>query len=173
LTERAPKATVIPVGKQIVQALATGFYLGKIPFAPGTWGTLLGIPVVWIMSRGHSDVRYMILVVVLILVASFIAELHERNTGGHDPAEIVIDEVAGYAVAMTMLPETWQSYVAAFVVFRIFDILKPFPINRIDERVKGGLGTVLDDVAAGLVTNVILQVVFMQTAWLGIKLNAS
>jgi phosphatidylglycerophosphatase A len=161
------------VRKQIVQAFATGFYLGKIPFMPGTWGTLLGIPVVWLLFLIHSDIIYMVSVIVLILFGSWIAELHERNVGGHDPGEIVIDEVAGYAVSMTMLPATWQSYFAAFVIFRIIDIFKPYPINRIDQKVKGGLGTMLDDVAAGLATNVILQIVFTQTAWLGVKLNAS
>jgi phosphatidylglycerophosphatase A len=75
--------------------------------------------------------------------------------------------VVGYVIAMTWLPLTWQSFLAAFVVFRFFDILKPGPIRRIDQRVKGGLGTVLDDVAAGLVSSVILQVLLRETHWLG------
>ncbi|MES2856142.1 MAG: phosphatidylglycerophosphatase A [Bdellovibrionota bacterium] len=161
------------VRKRIIEALATGFYLGKIPFMPGTWGTLAGIPAVLLLAQLNSDIGYMVGVVVLILVASFVAELYEREHGGHDPGEIVIDEVAGYAVAMTMLPQTWQAYLAAFIVFRIIDIFKPYPINRIDQRVKGGLGTVLDDVAAGLVANVILQIIYTKTNWLGEILNAS
>jgi phosphatidylglycerophosphatase A len=145
--------------KRVIEALATGLYLGKIPFAPGTWGTLLGIPVVWLLSQMGSDIAYMVGVGVLIVVSSVIAEIYERQTGGHDPGEVVIDEIVGYAVAMTMLPQTWQYYLAAFVVFRIFDIWKPGLIRRVDQRVEGGLGTILDDVVAGLVANVVLQLV--------------
>lgn len=151
--------------KRIVESLATGFYFGKIPFAPGTWGTIWGIPLAYGLLR-LGTVTYMVSTIFLILFASVIAELHERNTLAHDPGEIVIDEVVGYLVAMTMLPDTWQSYIAAFVAFRVFDIWKPLFIRRIDQRIKGGLGTVLDDVAAGLAANVCLQLIAAQTTWL-------
>ena len=152
---------------RILEALATGFYLGKIPKAPGTFGTLLGIPLAWVMATYLSPMAYMVGVLVFILVSIYIAEMHERATNAHDPKEIVIDEVAGYIIAMTWLPLNWKSFLAAFVVFRIFDILKPGPIRSIDRRVKGGLGTVLDDVAAGLISSVILQIVLKETDWLG------
>jgi phosphatidylglycerophosphatase A len=163
----ASGGSVSIVKKRILEALATGFYLGKIPKAPGTFGTLLGIPCAWVMATFLPPVWYMIVTVVFILVASAIAEMYEREIVAHDPKEIVIDEVVGYVIAMTWLPLTWQSFLAAFVVFRFFDILKPGPIRRIDQRVKGGLGTVLDDVAAGLVSSVILQVLLRETHWLG------
>lgn len=137
---------------------------------PGTFGTLLGIPVAWLFTLAGPQI-YLVLAVALILFSSLVSELHERFTAAHDPSEIVIDEVAGYVVAITWLPVTWQSFVAAFLVFRIFDILKPFPISAIDRRVEGGLGTVMDDVAAGLAANILLQVVYMNTAWLGAKLG--
>lgn len=172
MTARGGRRIVASVAKKIVQALATGFYLGKIPFMPGTWGTLLGIPVVWIFNQ-TSPIVYMVLAVALILGASVVAEFYERIFGGHDPGEVVIDEVAGYTIAMTWLPQTWQAYLAGFIVFRILDILKPYPINRIDQKVPGGLGTVLDDVAAGLAANVVLQLIFQQTNWLGERLIAS
>ena len=152
--------------KQIINGLATGFYFGKIPFMPGTFGTVWGIPLAWLLMK-TGLIPYMVISVVFILIASFIAELHERYTHAHDPSEIVIDEVVGYVIAMTWLPNTWQSYLGAFIAFRFFDILKPFPIGAIDRRIKGGLGTVLDDVAAGLAANFVLQIIFMQTYWLG------
>ena len=157
------------VRKQVLEALATGFYLGKIPKAPGTFGTLLGIPLAWFMAVSLSPVGYMIGVLVILLISIYIAEMHERETNSHDPKEIVIDEVVGYLIAMTWLPLNWKSFLAAFVVFRFFDILKPGPIRAIDQRVKGGLGTILDDVAAGLVTSVILQIVLKETDWLSVS----
>ena len=157
---------------RILEALATGFYLGKIPKAPGTWGTLLGIPVAWAMATYLTPISYMLATVVFIFVASLIAEYYERALAAHDPKEIVIDEVVGYVIAMTWLPLTWQSFLAAFVVFRFFDILKPGPIRRIDQRVKGGFGTVLDDVAAGLISSAILQIILKETHWLGGSLYA-
>lgn len=160
------------VRKRLVEGLATGFFYGKIRHTPGTFGTLWGIPVAWLFVQG-GPYFYMIAAILLILFASAISELYERETGHHDTSEIVIDEVAGYVVTMTWLPATWQSFLAGFLVFRFFDILKPWPIGHLDEKIPGGLGTVLDDVAAGMASNVVLQIVFAQTALLGVQLNAS
>jgi phosphatidylglycerophosphatase A len=157
------------VKKKIVEALATGFYLGKAPFMPGTFGTLLGLPTVWLLSR-ISSTGYLAASFILLLLSVGIAELYEIQNGSHDPKEVVIDEVVGYVISMTLLPQTWQAYLAAFLIFRFFDILKPYPISYLDRNIRGGLGTVLDDVAAGLVTNIILQVVLVQTTWLGTRL---
>jgi phosphatidylglycerophosphatase A len=161
--------------QKIVEALATGFYLGKIPVMPGTFGTLLGIPVVWLFGRWvsgpvESSTTYMFSTVVLLLISIAVAELYELQTQNHDPKEVVIDEVVGFAITMTWLPHTWQAFVAGFVMFRFFDILKPFPISYIDRKVRGGLGTVLDDVAAGVVANILMQVIYTQTDWLGARL---
>lgn len=155
--------------KKVVEAFATGFYLGKIPFMPGTFGTLLGIPVTWLFLMGSPNF-YLFACILFLGFSVLIAELYERYFHAHDPGEVVIDEVLGYAISMAWLPATWQSFIAAFVVFRFFDILKPFPINYVDRKIPGGLGTILDDVAAGLVTNFVLQIVYTQTAWLGVKL---
>jgi phosphatidylglycerophosphatase A len=154
------------VKKRVLEALATGFYLGKIPFMPGTWGTLLGLPLAWVFAQG-SPVGYMIKAVLFLFFAVAVAEFYEREFKAHDPKEIVIDEIIGYVIAMTWLPLTWQSFLAAFIVFRFFDIVKPPPIRAIDRRVKGGFGTVMDDVAAGLASSVVLQIVLTETTWLG------
>ena len=157
--------------KKLVEALATGFYLGRAPFAPGTFGTLLGIPLAYLLSRG-SPFHYMLATVVILLLAVAVSELHEQWSGQHDPGEIVIDEVVGYLVAFTWLPITWQAFLGAFLAFRLFDILKPFPINIMDKRIRGGLGTVLDDVAAGLLANLLLQLLYTHTTLLGEQLHA-
>jgi phosphatidylglycerophosphatase A len=104
---------------------------------------------------------YMIATLVFIVFAIFIAQAYEVMHGEHDPSRIVIDEVAGFLVAMTWVPFTWLYVLAAFALFRLLDIWKPGPIGVLDRRIKGGLGTVIDDVAAGLVVNVALQF------WLG------
>lgn len=139
-------------------------------FMPGTWGTLWGIPAAWLFMRGGAYF-YFLASLGLLFFAVLVAELYERVTDRHDPSEVVIDEVTGYVVAMTWLPSTWQAFLGAFLVFRFFDILKPFPISDLDRKIPGGLGTVLDDVAAGLVSNIVLQIVYMQTAWLGVRLG--
>jgi phosphatidylglycerophosphatase A len=154
--------------QKCVEILATGFYVGKLPAMPGTFGTLWGIPVVWLLAQG-SPIFYMVAVIAFLLAAAAIAQLYESFTTAHDPGEVVIDEVVGYSIAMTWLPLTWQSFVLSFLLFRIFDIWKPYPINVIDRKVSGGLGTVLDDVAAGLASNIILQVIFAQTTLLGVR----
>lgn len=152
--------------KKWIECLATGLYLGKAPFMPGTFGTLLGLPLAWLLMQGGGPF-YLIATLVAILAAVGIAELYEAQSSTHDPGEVVIDEVVGYLVAFAWLPLTWPSFLAAFVLFRAFDIVKPFPISYLDKNVKGGLGTVLDDVAAGLAANVLLQVVLAKTTWLG------
>jgi phosphatidylglycerophosphatase A len=150
----------------LIQLAATGFLVGKIRIMPGTFGTLWGLPLVWFLAQG-GPVFYMVAAVLLLFVSAVIADLYEQVTSSHDPGEVVIDEVVGYVIAMTWMPLTWQAFAAAFLLFRFFDILKPYPISLIDRRVPGGLGTILDDVAAGLVANVILQFVLATTQWLG------
>jgi len=155
------------VRRKIIECLATGFYLGKLRPAPGTWGTLLGVPVVWAFHQA-SPLAYLLFSGLLLVFAIGVAELYENFSGQHDPGQVVIDEVVGFVIAMTWLPSQWPFYLAAFVLFRFFDILKPFPISVIDKRVRGGVGTILDDVAAGLITNLVLQIVFVKTSWLGV-----
>jgi phosphatidylglycerophosphatase A len=155
--------------KKLIEVLATGFYLGRLPKAPGTFGTLLGIPLaIGLFYLGAYG--YMFATISVIVGSILIAHLHEQTLGTHDSSEIVIDEVAGFLVTMTWLPLTWQSFVVGFVLFRILDATKPFPINLIDEKIKGGLGVVADDIVAGVIANILLQVVYTQTDWLGVQL---
>ena len=150
----------------MIRLLATFFYLGTSPRMPGTVGTLGGVPVVMALYQ-LGALGYMFGALILTLLAIGVSQVFESRYGVSDSPEVVIDEVVGYVVAMTWLPWTWQSFVFAFVLFRLLDIWKPFPIGYIDRNVKGGLGVVVDDVAAGLVVNLVLQIVYTHTHWLG------
>ena len=147
--------------KKSIEMIATGFGLGKAPFAPGTFGTLLGIPLALLFQR-FGDYAYLGLTLGFVLISILIAQAYEKFFGTHDAKEVVIDEVAGYLVAFAWLPSEWIWYALAFVVFRIFDAAKPFPINIVDKKVKGGVGVVADDLLAGVITNVILQAIYQK-----------
>ena len=104
--------------------------------------------------------------IIIGITAVVVSHSYEIQFRVHDSSAIVIDEVVGFLVAVIWLPLTWKTLVAGFLIFRLLDILKPFPINVIDRKIKGGVGVVLDDVAAGVVTNVVLQVTYYHTTWL-------
>jgi len=153
---------------KLTEIWATFFYLGRAPFMPGTFGTLGAIPLVFLFSF-FGIYGYMGATFLLCLFAIRVADQYESLVQDHDPKEIVIDEVVGFLVTMFWLPLTWQSFAISFAVFRFLDILKPFPINVIDKRAKGGFGTVADDLVAGVIGNIALQFVFTQTNWLGVQ----
>lgn len=135
---------------------------------PGTVGTLGAIPLVFLFSWA-GVYGYMAITFVFSVWSMRVAEQYEQLVQDHDSKEVVIDEVAGYLVTMFWLPHTWQAFLASFILFRILDILKPFPIGVLDRGAKGGFGTVVDDLAAGAIANVILQFVYTQTDWLGVQ----
>jgi phosphatidylglycerophosphatase A len=144
--------------KFIIKLFATGLGLGLMPFAPGTFGTLLGVGLYWLLWH-LPIVHYIIFVVVFIAFSSWVADKAQDLYGTQDPGQIVIDEVAGFLVTMIGHPWGWKAVVAGFILFRIFDILKPFPIRRIDRTIHSGFGVVLDDVVAGVYANVCLVLV--------------
>lgn len=151
------------------EIFATWFYLGKSPLIPGTVGTIGAIPLVWLFYS-FGNYNYMVASSLLTLAAVMAATLYEEKLGVHDSSQIVIDEVAGFVIAMTWLPMTWQAFAIGLLVFRLLDILKPFPIGWLERRIEGGLGVVVDDVAAGIIANIVLQVIYSRTDWLGHQL---
>ncbi len=154
------------VARTFLISLATFFGIGRLPKTPGTWGTLACLPLALLLNY-WGPFFAMIFTVLMLPVAILSAELYEKKNGGHDSKEIVIDEVLGFLITMTWLPISWQSYAIGFFLFRFLDILKPFPIGYIDKKVRGGLGVVADDVAAGIIANIVLQVIYTKTSWLG------
>jgi phosphatidylglycerophosphatase A len=146
--------------------IATFFGIGKWPKMPGTWATLAALPLAYILMQ-LNPLAYMGAVLFLLFLGVLACEVVEASRKTHDEGDLVIDEVVGLLVAMTWLPITWQSFFFSFILFRLLDIAKPFPVSFLDKRIKGGLGVMLDDVAAGIMTNVILQIMYTKTSWLG------
>ncbi|MGD2126797.1 MAG: phosphatidylglycerophosphatase A [Desulfobacteraceae bacterium] len=137
--------------------LSAWFGAGLMPIAPGTCGTLLGLPLVLLMN--HMGAPYAASFLVLfIFLAVWTSDLTQKMLGGQDPSQVVIDEVAGFLLALFLVPPSWLSLAVGFVLFRILDILKPFPIRRL-EKLPGGWGIVLDDLVAGAYTNLCLRFV--------------
>lgn len=142
--------------EKAVVFLATGCLLGNIPFAPGTFGSLLGIPLAFIFSK--IDVFVAALgTLAFIIFATWIAHRAEKSFNNADPGNIVIDEIAGMAVTFIGVPFDLASVVSGFLIFRALDIAKPFPIRRLERRLSGGAGIVLDDVVAGIYSNLVLR----------------
>ena len=139
--------------------LATGFYIGNIPFAPGTFGSLIGLPLCFALT-GISLTSAMLCTLFFIIFAVFIADAAEKILKQNDPGCIVIDEIAGIMVTFIGWPFNPVTVVSGFIIFRILDILKPFPIRNLDKRISGGLGVVADDVTAGIISNLLLRGLF-------------
>jgi phosphatidylglycerophosphatase A len=142
----------------IIHLLAFGFGAGKSPVAPGTFGTLVGIPF-YLMMTGLNLWQYILVTVVLFVVGIWICHYSSKKMGVHDHPGIVWDEIVGYLVTMIAAPSGWLWIVIGFVLFRFFDILKPWPIRAIDKGVSGGFGIMLDDILAGLFALLILQLI--------------
>lgn len=153
---------------RFLEIMATFFYLGKAPYMKGTVGTLGAIPLILLFNLGGIYI-YMGLTFSLALFGWAVCDAYEMQTQNHDSAEVVIDEVVGYLLAMLWMPFTWQAFVYSFLIFRILDILKPPPISWLDQKVRGGFGVMVDDVVAGIITNLILQYMYTQTNWLGVQ----
>jgi phosphatidylglycerophosphatase A len=142
------QSQILSRSDRIARLIATMFGAGYSPIAPGTVGTLVTVPLAYALGRMGAPVLW-VATLIVIGVAVWAASRAERIFGEHDASKIVIDEAAGYLVAVAVAPGSAAHLVPAFVLFRVFDILKPPPIGAIDRGVRGGLGVVLDDVAAG------------------------
>lgn len=136
----------------VVVALASGFGTGYAPVASGTFGTLVGIPLAWALAP-LGGFAWCVAAVAITLFACWIAGQAESAFGEKDSGKIVIDEVAGYVVAMAFLPATVGHLTAAFFLFRLFDVLKPPPARQFERTLPGGYGVVMDDIAAGVWAN--------------------
>lgn len=135
-----------------IHFLALGFGSGLIKPAPGTWGTLAAIPVYLILMSLISPSSYLYFAVILIsfIVGIYLCGKTAADAGVHDHGAIVWDEIVGFMITMMIVPPIWQNIILGFVLFRLFDILKPWPIKLLDTHVGGGFGIMIDDVLAGL-----------------------
>ena len=137
---------------------ATGCYAGYIPIAPGTFGTLISIPLCYLLSELRA-LEGILLIVAFTGSAVWISGEVEKVFKKKDAGLIVIDEIAGMLVTLFLIPWSAKSVVAGFFLFRLFDIAKPFPIRRLEEKLPGGWGVVGDDILAGIYANVVLRFV--------------
>jgi phosphatidylglycerophosphatase A len=140
----------------LILALAYGFGTGLSPYAPGTLGSLIGVVLFWAMAPLRPAI-YAATAVAMFAAGIYICGTAARAAGASDPGFIVYDEIVGFLVAMYLMPRSWQWIVSGFVTYRVFDILKPWPIYVVEEQLSLGSAIMADDVIAGIYTFVILQ----------------
>lgn len=151
------------VWRNPIHFLAFGLGSGAAPKAPGTFGTLAAIPI-WYIFADWTLTNYLVLILVTSLVGVWLCDRTSRDLGVHDHSGIVWDEFVGMWITLIAVPAGWEWVLVGFVLFRLFDILKPWPIGWADQKVHGGFGIMLDDILAGAMAFVCLQVlaVFVQ-----------
>lgn len=153
------------VGYRPVLWVAFGFGSGFVPKAPGTAGTLVAIPLVFLIAQLPVFLQIAVWVGIFV-VGCFVCQIAADWLGESDPGAIVWDEIVGYCFAMALLPLSLQTVVVTFVLFRLADILKPWPISWLEKRVQGGLGIMLDDLIAGLLVNIVAHILIF-FHWIG------
>ncbi|RKX27263.1 MAG: phosphatidylglycerophosphatase A [Candidatus Zixiibacteriota bacterium] len=144
------------MAKFLTKLISTGLFSGYLRPFPGTWGTIPAWLIAWFLIRGNQELLG--LVVVLTTLVSWGASHAGEKLLGHDSRKIVIDEWAGMFIALLFVPHNLSFYIAAFVAFRVFDVIKLWPARQL-EKLEGGLGITMDDVAAGIQANIFVQIV--------------
>ena len=145
----------------VAKWISLGFGSGLAPKAPGTFGTLVGIPFVLLFAE-LSTFWYLCVTFLFFVLGVWASQYYSEHLGEHDHSSIVWDEVVGYMITMAFVPLEWSWIVLGFVLFRLFDIWKPWPIRLLDKHVHGGFGVMIDDALAGVyaaLTLLIVQIV--------------
>ena len=148
-----------------VHLLSFGIGAGLSPVAPGTMGTLIAIPIFLLLAT-QSVYYYLSFVTIAFFIGCWLSALTAKALNVHDHPGIVIDEIVGYLITMIFVPVTWYWIILGFIFFRIFDIWKPWPISIVDQRVKGGIGIMLDDALAGILGLLSLHTVIWSVKFL-------
>jgi len=140
--------------------IASCFFTGYLPIAPGTWGSAFTAIIVYFLipTQGFA---FLVICLAVFAAGVIATNIMERYDGTQDDSKIVIDEALGILLAVAFLPKIPMLYLAAFIIFRIFDIAKPPPIKQVDKNLRGGIGVMLDDVIAGIFTNIVLRVILV------------
>lgn len=148
--------------RALVIFFATGIYSGYSPVAPGTAGSVVGLALIWLVWGPlwmHSPALCLAAFAVAFAASCWIAHQAEIIFEEHDSSKIVIDEVLGMAATMFGNPRTFPYLMLGFLVFRVFDVIKPWPASLFDRRLRNGAGVMLDDLAAAIYANIVLQVI--------------
>ncbi len=135
--------------------VATLFGLGRLGFAPGTLGSLVALPIAWLVMRFGGMYVLLGVTAVVAIAAIWVSDAYAREIGAEDPQDCIIDEVAGQMLACALSPLSLAGFALAFVLFRLFDISKLWPISAV-ERIGGGAGIVGDDMLAGLIAGMVV-----------------
>jgi phosphatidylglycerophosphatase A len=153
--------------RALIVFIATGVYSGYSPVAPGTAGSVVGLVLVWFVTGpmwAHSPLLTLIVFTIAFAISCWISGRAEEIFNEPDSSKIVIDEVLGMALTMFGNPITVPWMLTGFVLFRVFDVLKPWPASIIDRQMPGGAGVMLDDFAVAIYANIILQVAWRLVA---------
>ncbi|MFZ2006485.1 MAG: phosphatidylglycerophosphatase A [Stellaceae bacterium] len=138
--------------------IATGFGIGLLPKAPGSWASLAALPVGWLIGMKFGPAGLLIAAAIAFIAGWWASAIVAKASGILDPGFVVIDEIAAQLLVLAAAPLDWRFYLMAFLLFRLFDIWKPFPVNWLDRTVKGGFGIMLDDVAAALYVLILIAI---------------
>ena len=144
---------------KLILAIATGLYSGKIPKAPGTWGSLFAL-LPWFFCRNLAFPHYAAVLAALFIIGFLTAGSAEKIIDTPDPGCIVIDEILGVFITLTAAPNHPAAWLLGFILFRFFDIVKPFPVSWVDNHLHGGIGIMMDDVIAGIYALICLQIIW-------------
>lgn len=145
---------------RIAYFIATAGYAGRFPFAPGTVGSIVGVAIYALVRQADSWALEAAVVLAILFAGIWSAQVTERVLAKTDPSVVVIDEVLGMLVTLAFLDVTIPAAVAGFLLFRIFDVLKPYPAGRL-EHLHGGFGVMMDDAMAGIYAHVVLRLLLM------------
>ena len=144
---------------RLVANIATVFGVGRSPAAPGTAGSAVALPFAYLIALAGGRLTLLLAAILVLAIGSWACEIYAGAKGEVDPKECVIDEVAGQWITCAFAPTALLWYIAAFILFRVFDIWKPWPIKWVERKVPGGLGIMADDVVAALMGSIIIATV--------------
>jgi len=146
--------------------IALGFGVGVVPVLPGTFGTLLAVPIWWLLGAGYGPVALFAIIGGLFAIGVWACAVTGRDLGAADHGAMVWDELVAFLLVLWIVPSVWTWQLAAFILFRAFDMLKPAPIRQLEQRFKGGFGVMFDDLLAAGYTLLVLAVAWRVSFWL-------
>ena len=143
---------------KISEWIATCFKVGYLPLAPGTWGSVFAILLWWVLLKDLNTYIFGAIIIIFLLIGIVVSNIIIDQSGDHDPSHIIIDELVGQWLALFLIPDGFFNIAISFILFRFFDIIKPWPI-RLIEKFPKGLGVMSDDLTAGLITLILIQII--------------
>ena len=141
----------------LCEGVSTFLGVGRLPEAPGTWGSAAGVFIFLLLRRFLSKGQMAVFVFFLFVLGAFCSDIYSKKIGVKDPSEVVVDEVVGMMVALLPFDGTMLLTALSFVFFRALDILKPFPVGLFDRKLKGGIGIMADDIVAAIYSTFLIM----------------